>query len=64
LVTENHVLRTQIKGRICLSDGERKTLAETGKGKQALEDMGSIVKPDTILAWHRQLVAKKCDGSQ
>src|SRR6266705_2402041 len=23
----------------------------------------STVKPDTILAWHRRLVAKKCDGS-
>jgi len=66
LGTENRLLRTQIKGRIRLSDGERKTLAEIGKqlGKQALEDVASIVKPDTILAWHRRLVAKKFDGSQ
>ena len=31
LVTENRLLRAQIKGRIRLSDDERKTLAEIGK---------------------------------
>jgi hypothetical protein len=66
LVTENRMLRNQIKGRIRLSDGARKTLAEIGKnlGKHALAEGASIVKPDTILGWHRQLVAQKCDGSQ
>jgi len=66
LVTENRILRNQIKGRVRLSDGERKTLAEIGKkiGKKALEEVDHIVKPDTILAWHRQLVAQKFDGSQ
>jgi len=41
LVTENRILRQQIKGRIHLSDGERKRLAEIGKklGKQALEEV-------------------------
>ena len=39
LVTENRILRDQIKGRIHLSDAERQTLAEIGKklGKQALD---------------------------
>src|SRR2546428_6909153 len=66
LVTENRILRNQIKGRIRLSDGERKTLAEMGQklGKQALAEVAKIVKPDTILAWHRTLVAQKFDGSQ
>src|SRR5215510_4041576 len=66
LVTENRILRHQIPGRVRLSDGERKTLAEIGQklGKQALKDVATIVKPDTILAWHRKLVAQKCDGSQ
>jgi putative transposase len=66
LVTENRLLRAQIKERIRLSDGERKTLAEIGKrlGKQALEEIAPIVKPDTILAWHRKLVAQKFDGSK
>ncbi len=30
LVTENRILRDQIKGRIQLSDAERQTLAEIG----------------------------------
>src|SRR5882672_3604261 len=66
LVTENRILRSQIKGRLRLSDGERMALAEIGQklGKKALAEVAKIVKPDTILGWHRQLVAQKCDGSQ
>jgi hypothetical protein len=64
LVTENRLLRNQIKGRVHLSDGKRKTLAEIGKrlGKQALEEVATIVKPETILAWHRKLAAQKFNG--
>jgi len=66
LVTENRILRNQIKGRLRLSDGERKALAEIGQklGKQALKDVATIVKPDTMLGWHRKLIAQKFDGSQ
>ena len=66
LVHENRILRHQITGRVRLSDGERKTLAEIGKrlSKQALAEVASIVTPDTILAWHRKLVAQKFDGSE
>src|SRR5438094_8157285 len=54
-----------MKGRLRLSDGERKVLAAIGQklGKQALKDVATIVKPDTILGWHRKLVAQKFDGS-
>ena len=66
LVTENRILRNQIKGRLRLTDGERRTLAEIGKrlGERALEAVANIVKPETILGWHRRLVAKKFDGSK
>src|SRR3989441_1664009 len=66
LVPENRLLRNQIKGRIRLSDGERKTLADIGQklGRHALEEVAKIVMPDTMLGWHRKLVAQKCDGSQ
>ena len=66
LVTENRMLRQQIAGRVRLTDAERTTLAQIGKqlGRKALEEVASIVTPDTILAWHRTLVAQKCDGSQ
>jgi hypothetical protein len=45
LVTENHILRPQITGRVRLSDSERKTLAELGKklGRKALEEVATIV---------------------
>jgi len=65
LVEENRILRKQIEGHLQLTDAERQRLAEIGKklGKQALEEVATIVKPDTILAWHRKLVAQKFDGS-
>ena len=66
LVTENRILRQQIKGRVQLTDAERRSLAEIGKqlSKKALEEVACLVKPDTILRWHRQLVAQKFDGSK
>jgi hypothetical protein len=41
-------------------------LAEVGKrlGRKALEDVAQIVRPETILGWHRNLIAKKFDGSK
>jgi putative transposase len=65
LMTENRMLRNQMTGRVRLTDGERKTLAEIGHklGKQALTEGATIVTPDTLLAWHRRLVAQKFDGS-
>jgi hypothetical protein len=49
-----------------LTDAERQMLAEISKkpGKQALEDVATIVKPDTILAWNCKLIAEKFDGSE
>jgi hypothetical protein len=49
-----------------LTDGERSTLAAIGKklGKKALDEVASIVRPETILGWHRRLVAKKFNGSK
>ncbi len=66
LVAENRIVRNQIEGRIKLTDGERKTLARIGKklGRKALDEVASVVRPDTILAWHRGLIAKKFDGSK
>jgi hypothetical protein len=58
LVIENRILRHQITGRVRLTDAERKTLAEIGQklGKQALKEVAHVVKPDTILGWHKKLV--------
>jgi putative transposase len=64
--TENHILKSQIKGRLRLSDGERATLAGIAQrlGRKALQEIACIVKPDTILLWYRKLVAQKFDGAK
>ena len=43
-----------------------KTLAEIGArlGRKALAQVATLVKPETILGWHRRLVAKNFDGSK
>ncbi len=66
LATENRILRNQLKGRVRLHDGERKALAVIGQklGKQALQEVAKIVKPETILGWHRTRVAQKFDGTK
>jgi glycosyltransferase involved in cell wall biosynthesis len=33
-------------------------------GRKALEEVAAAAKPDTLLAWHRKLIANKCDGSK
>jgi hypothetical protein len=66
LATENRLLRKQLKGRPRLTNDERITLAEIGQrlGRKALAEVAQIVRPETILAWHRKLVAKKFNGSK
>ena len=50
-VTENRILKNQIKGRLQLTDSERISLAEIGQrlGRKALEEVAQIVRPETIL---------------
>ena len=66
LRTENQVLKDKLgKKRILLSDDQRRRLAVKGKmlGRKRLEQIGTWFTPDTILRWHRLLVAKKWDYS-
>src|SRR5215831_20482638 len=66
LVTENRILRRQLQGRLKLTDSERINLAKIGTrlGRKALQEVAQIVRPGTILAWHRRFVAKKFDGAK
>ena len=59
LIEENRVLRNQLDKRLKLTDPERKILAEKAMllGK-LMADTVTIVRPGTILKWHRRLVAK------
>ncbi len=66
LQEENRVLREHLaKKRLLLTDDQRRRLAAKGKllGRRILGDIASIVSPDTILAWHRRLIARKWDHS-
>ena len=63
---ENRVLREKLgKKRILLNDDQRRRLAVKGKvlGRKRLKEIGSLFSPDTILRWHRRLVALKWDYS-
>ena len=66
LATENRILKAQLRGRLKLSDTERKALGEIGHrlGRKALADVATIARPDTIKGWYRKLVARKFDGSK
>ena len=63
---ENRVLREQLGDRrVRLNDNQRRRLAVKAKalGRKALAEVASIVTPETLLAWHRKLIAQKYDGT-
>jgi putative transposase len=63
---ENRVLREQLgTRRLRFTDDQRRRLATKAKlvGRRLLNDIANIVTPDTLLAWHRKLIADKYDGS-
>src|SRR3979490_3648289 len=66
LVTENRILKAQLKERLRLSDAERAKLGEIGHrlGRKALGGGATSPLPDTILAWYRRLIARQFDGQQ
>ena len=63
---ENKVLREQLGGRrLRFTDDQRRRLAVKAKGlgHRALAAVATIVTPETLLAWHRKLIARKYDGT-
>jgi len=66
LMEENRVLREQIGNRrLHFSDDQRRRLAAKARkvGRKILAQVATIVTPETLLAWHRKLIAKKYGGS-
>jgi putative transposase len=66
LIEENRVLREQIGSRrLRFTDDQRRRLAAKAKkiGRRILGQVATLVTPETLLTWHRKLIAKKYDGS-
>ncbi|MGE0145660.1 MAG: transposase [Planctomycetota bacterium] len=62
LLEENRVLLEQLgKRRLRFSDDQRRRLAAKGValGRRLLDQIATIITPDTILRWHRRLIATK-----
>ena len=62
LIEENRLLRRQLGGRrLRLTDDDRRRLAVRAHrlGRRAVREIATIVTADTLLRWHRQLVARK-----
>jgi hypothetical protein len=62
LLAENRLLYQQLGGRrLRLTDAERRRLAVRAHrvGRARLRKIATIATPDTLLRWHRQLVARK-----
>src|ERR1700756_3072575 len=62
---ENRVLCEQLGGRrLRFNDDQRRRLAVKAKGlgRKLLAEVATLVTPDTLLAWHRKLIAQKYDG--
>ena len=63
---ENRILKEQLGGkRLRFNDDQRRRLASKAKlvGHKLLAQVATIVTPETLLAWHRKLIAQKYDGT-
>jgi putative transposase len=67
LQAENRMLKERLRGkRIRFTDAERTLLARKAKaiGRKALLELDTLVSPDTLMRWHRRLIAEKWDFSK
>jgi hypothetical protein len=62
---EGRVLREQLGERRVSLDGNlrcRLTAGAKELGRRHLAEVATIVTPAALLAWHRKVIARKCDG--
>jgi putative transposase len=63
---ENRVLREHLEPeRLRFSDAQRRRLAVRARalGRTLLKEVATVVTPDALLRWYRELIARKYDGS-
>src|SRR5467141_2075920 len=66
LIEENRVLREQMGNRrLKFNDDQRRRLAAKAKklGRKMLGQVATIAAPETLLTWHRKLIAENRAGS-
>ncbi len=66
LKEENRILRERLGGqRVRFTDAERRRLARKAKGlgRKLLRELETLVSPDMLLRWHRELIARKWNYS-
>ncbi len=66
LQEENRILKAKLQGRrLRLTETERRRLAVLAHplGRKRLQEVATLVTPDTLLRWYRRLIAQKFDGS-
>ncbi len=57
---ENKILRSKLGKRVPLNESERRVLVKYGLPiKDRLHEIMSIVRPETLLSWHRRMKRKK-----
>jgi len=71
LKEENRILREKLRkksghDRIVLDVAEKRRLAVAAVklGRDLLRQVGALFAPETLLRWHRGLIARKYDGSE
>src|SRR4029450_11232477 len=65
LQEEIRVLKEQLGKHPRFNDDQRRRLAVKGKlvGRKGLLRFASLVTPDTLMSWHRRLIAQKYDST-
>jgi putative transposase len=67
LKEENRLLEQELGDRkLHFTDAARRRLAARAKllGRKILAQLDTLVTPDTLLRWHRELIAQKCNHVQ
>ena len=65
LIEENRVLREQVGDRrLRFNNDQRRRLAAKAKqlGREALRQVATIAKPETLLTWHRKLIVQNAES--